>query len=129
MKNFDDYLVIDFIMNDSFVQWASGASIADDEYWTSFPLAHPNKAEVFNQAKEIVLHLQVVPVRNLSHNEVDELIRAVLQKNNLNTPEIDAPKVIRLKWHQNKWFKIAAALLLCMGAMATIYLNQQHVTP
>lgn len=124
MQDFDDCKVIDFILNDSFVQWASGVSMSDDGYWSQYALLNPQKAEVFYQAKAIVNHLKINPVRDLSTEEVNRLVEQVLQKSDL--PTNMPATIIRhdFKWYSSpSLFKIAAATLVGISLLAAALLT------
>lgn len=121
MKKFEDYEVIDFIMDDSFVVWATGKFTRKDDYWSSWCMAYPHKTDVFNQAHEIVRYLKVKPQRNLTSAEVSELITKINEKNKLT--ETSDQRVISLHWYKQKWFKIAASLLL----LITVAISANHL--
>lgn len=74
MKNYFDYDMVDFLLDDSFIEWAKGESLHNQRFWTLWPEKFPHKAEVYQQSLEIASNLKIAPVVGSTHLVLSDLI-------------------------------------------------------
>ncbi|SDS12058.1 FecR family protein [Mucilaginibacter mallensis] len=72
--------VDDFLLDDSFVEWVLGGTPELNSYWDNFLSTKPECEENFSQARSIILSLKIKPVKELSQQQVDELIAGVIAR-------------------------------------------------
>jgi ferric-dicitrate binding protein FerR (iron transport regulator) len=121
------YTIQDFLDDDAFVKWASGAAANDMEtarFWEAFPVAYPAAAENFRQALQFI---QAYRTQDLI--TADDRKAALLSR---ITATIQEQPVIatsgKVKWLR-PWMKIAASLLLvaATGLLALQLLNRRQM--
>lgn len=67
--------MVDFLLDDSFIEWATGESFHNQSFWTLWPEKFPHKAEVYHQSLEIASNLKVAPVVGSTHLVLSDLIQ------------------------------------------------------
>jgi transmembrane sensor len=101
----------DFLNDDSFVQWVLFGK--DDAEWEQFLLTHPSKQIIVNDARRLILELNVIEEKNveeLNQNKVWDKLRTIIDE------EANAAKPELKLWKQPV-FKWAASLMLMVGAV------------
>lgn len=121
MKNYVEYEIVDFLLNDSFVGWATGKSLKENAFWFAWPDTYPEKAEVYYQALEIVSNLHIVPAQDLSEAEISELITKIGQK--AFNADIPAHSEVKKLSFTRTWLQIAASILLISTIGVWAYLK------
>lgn len=125
MKNYVEYEIADFLLNDSFVGWATGESLKENAFWSAWPNTYPEKTEVYYQALEIISSLHIVPSQDLSEDEISELITKIGD----NTFNADGPARGQLKklFIPKNWLQIAASILIIstIGIWAYLKTSEQ----
>ena len=107
MKNYSDYDLVDFLSDDSFVEWATGKSLENQSFWSSWLDTYPHKVEVFHQSLEIASNLKIKPVSGLTHSEQAQMLAQISNKT------IYAGGLNRkINWYQQRWLRVAASILL-----------------
>lgn len=110
MKNYVDYEVVDFLLDDSFINWATGKSFENDDFWTVWPNRYPENAEVYYQALEISSNLRIVPTNELSETEISALVTQIGDKS-FNSVLVNRRKIKKLRFNTS-WLRVAAAALI-----------------
>lgn len=111
MKNYQDFQLDDFLLDESFSRWARQESPPEEwEFWHDWLRQHPEKQEIARQASLIIRGLNVKPHRDIPQQELEEQIRQ-----------------IRLQTHQKRslssqlpnqfvgWVRAAAIVLMVSG--------------
>ena len=120
------YTIQDFLDDDAFVKWASGAAAIDMEtarFWEAFPEAYPAGAENFRQALQFIQAYRTQDITAADRKA--ELLSRI-------TATIQEQRVIattgKVKWLR-PWMKIAASLLLvaATGLLALQLLNRKQM--
>jgi len=120
------YTIQDFLDDDAFVKWASGAAANDMEtarFWEAFPEAYPAGAENFRQALQFIHAYRTQDITAADRKA--ELLSRI-------TATIQEQRVIattgKVKWLR-PWMKIAASLLLVVatGLLALQLLNRKQM--
>lgn len=120
MKDYNNYELVDFLLDDSFVEWASGRSKEDECLWLSWELMYPHKAELFDQALSIVKSINIESARSLTAFEVDILVSNVNKKISLHD-QLPDKSSNRSIWFSSAFLKFAASIILIIGI--TLWLN------
>ncbi len=107
LKNYSDYDLVDFLSDDSFVEWATGKSLENQNFWTLWPGQYPHKAEVYYQSLEIVSNLKIEPISGLTDWELSQLLTQISNK----TIYAGGPDR-KINWYQQRWLRVAASILL-----------------
>lgn len=105
MKNYNQYQLEDFVQDPYFRKWALGTLPTNDSFWDVWLQANPDKHEVLEEAKTLVIALQMkeLPMAELDLQQgIERIFRATTQK-----------KIIPFNSHA--WFRIAAMLAVVSG--------------
>lgn len=121
------YTLQDFLDDDAFVKWATGAMADDTEtarFWEAFPVAYPAGAENFRQALQFIQAYRTQDVVTAEE-------RKALLWSKISTTIQEQPAIAttgKVKWLR-PWMKIAASLLLvaATGLLALQLLNRKQV--
>lgn len=69
----------DFVFSRSFRNWVLRDDAPEAEFWSGWAARNPDKTELINQAKAVIVALQTDP-ESVSSDAVDAEVRKVLQK-------------------------------------------------
>lgn len=110
MKDYYNYSLVNFLLDDSFVDWVK-QNCPEDNVWAAWVKQHPDKEDDVSLAKKMIISLKVRSVRELSASEIHGIADAVNERltNNEHLPVITTRKKVLL---YGRWFKAAAAILL-----------------
>ncbi|SDM21941.1 ferric-dicitrate binding protein FerR, regulates iron transport through sigma-19 [Catalinimonas alkaloidigena] len=118
--DFDHYTREDFIADESFQNWVWQAQPHNVAFWDAWVAAHPEKQATVEAARQWILGLQLRETMP-SEAEIDDsltALRARLAAAPLSTtPMLPTPRPF---WRQHA-LKIAASLLLLLGALAVVW--------
>ena len=105
MNKYNNYSVEDFVMDDYFIQWCISRDKSSDYYWEHWLLKNPEKSEIIDESKRIVISLA-----NLNSFSTDKIENQVWSKisEQVNLKE---EKSTRKKY----WLFSAASILLFIG--------------
>jgi len=120
LKNYTEYEIVDFLLNDSFLEWATGKSLQHNQLWSAWPYTYPEKAEVYYHALEIATNLKIQPHSELTDLEISQLVARISSR----TIDTEIPVIIPgVKWYQQKWLRLAASILLVSGIGLWVYIQ------
>jgi transmembrane sensor len=111
----------DFLMDNSFVEWALGNSATEDDYWKDFLLQHPACEDIFKQACDIIQSFHIKSVNDLTEKDIDLIISHV---NTRIAGRVTTPYVIPIKSKRNNLLRFAAFLIIAV----TVGLVAVHVS-
>src|SRR3954468_14214972 len=80
MNKYSAYKVEDFLLDESFIEWVLNNSEKEAIFWNAWIAAHPASAPVVNLAKKTLLALHIKPARQLTDDEVSQMIGFVEAK-------------------------------------------------
>lgn len=106
------YNTEDFLMDDSFIEWAIGNYSSDAVYWKNFLLLHPESEENFKQALSIAKSVEIKPSPGLSSNEISVMVSSIMHKtstDSLLTTALKNSPII------HKSYRIAAVLIVTLS--------------
>ncbi len=113
MKNYERYQVEDFFQDLYFRQWVQGTLAASDEFWTKWIRENPEKHDIIEQAKALIVAFRVEDSPASPH-EVGTSIQAILAAtNNKGT----------LPFYKRSGFRIAAMLVILLGVAVWLGTN------
>ncbi len=105
MKNYNQYQLEDFVQDSYFRKWALGALPTNDSFWEVWLQANPNKNKMLEEAKVLVIALQMneLPIKELGVKEgTERIFRKTTRK-----------KII--PFYSQTWFRAAAMVVLVSG--------------
>ena len=126
LKDYTSYDLVDFLSDDSFIDWATGRSIDAQKFWLSWPEMYPHKAEVYYQSLEIATSLRIPPNLGLTHAELSQMV-AEIQAKTVNAGGM-ALHTQTIKWYQKRWLNVAASILLVLTIGLLTYFSVNSKT-
>jgi len=118
MKNYQDFNLEDFLLDDSFIRWVNQESAPpEQQFWQDWIDQHPEKSEVIEQARLILSSLGVAENRPISEAEIDRQARLIRLR-------IDQQRPLRNPF--SGWARAAAVLMLVSGLGWAAWLAQGH---
>jgi transmembrane sensor len=113
MKNYNQFHVEDFVQDPYFRQWVLGELPKNDSFWDIWVQANPEKKEVLDEARTLIIALQIEESPLATHEiqyKIEQIFEATTQKR-------------AMPFYQNRWFRAAAMLVLVSSASLWIYRN------
>ena len=116
MKRYLQYRVEDFVWDSAFRQWVLFPTRETDARWQQWQAQHPDKANLIQEAREVVLSLQLREIP-ISEQEINYAVQRTLGRARKtaqpgNETDISTP-IIPL--YRQPWVWLAASLLLFSG--------------
>lgn len=108
MKDYSDYGLEDFLLDDEFREWITLGDSAKTIDWNEISFFYPEKKVTMDKAREIIITL-LENNSTLSHDELELEVSRILhstedQKTGFN------PLLLRLNW-----LSVAASILICLS--------------
>ncbi len=118
--------VEDFLLDDTFVEWVLGNSIELDSYWENFLSKRPECEENLKQASNIILSLKIKPVKDLSQQQIDQLIAGVKSRHQAQqNPEIFVlPKRKLISGNLLRYAAVVTAFICICWLSYDVYKNK-----
>lgn len=108
MKQYKDYEVEDFLLDDEFAQWVrDGFSIVGTQ-WEELLSAYPEKRADLEEARRCILQIQTVST--LTDAELTQETQRILAS---TAPVVKVP--VRSLNSRSTWWQVAAAIVLLTG--------------
>jgi len=120
--------VEDFLLDDTFVEWVLGNSVEQDSYWESFISKRPECEENLKQASNIILSFKIKPSRELSAQQVDDVIMAVKSRYYAQQ-EADVVALPKREFFSRRLLAYAAAIavFIFIGALGFVIYKSNRV--
>ena len=110
MKQYKDYSVDDFLLDDDFLEWVRAGCPSKGSVWSDFLLAYPEKRDDLDEARAFLDYQRSgISLPTLSDQEVNQHIDTVLART-----QPDEVPIRRLNPYA-MWWRVAAAILLLSG--------------
>ena len=120
MTNYTNYEVDDFLHDDFFIDWILKNQPAHQVFWEQWLVENPDRKKIVDQARAIILSIRVNPLKDeLIDAEVNSMISHIRQQ----ALEQDESTVIRPRFYQTAWFRIAATVVLVASAGFLFFKN------
>nr|WP_212005099.1 FecR domain-containing protein [Chitinophaga sp. HK235] len=113
-KDFNDYLMEDFLADEYFIRWVKFPDAATDKFWRQLAVTMPAKAQLMQEAREIIYAL-ALPVINNNEPGKEKVWQSVLTG-------IEQMPVRRMPRYRRFWLA-AASILLLLSLGATWYFS------
>jgi ferric-dicitrate binding protein FerR (iron transport regulator) len=121
--NYTNYEVEDFLRDDFFIDWVLKSQPAHQTFWEQWLAENPGRKKTVDQARAIILAIRVNPLKeDLTDAEVNSMIANIRQQ----VMEQDEPDVIRPRFYQTSWFRVAATVVLVAGAGFLFFRNNNR---
>ena len=108
MKNYKDYDLEDFLLDDSFRLWVSGEDSSLRDLWEGLIREYPEKEIVMQQARDLIL-TWTAHSEGVTDSDLEEQVARILDNTVSKKSRTIAPA-----WSL-KWFSAAAAILVAVG--------------
>ncbi|MCX6217365.1 FecR family protein [Spirosoma sp.] len=120
MKNYQDYQLTDFLLDESFNRWARRESSPEEgAFWQNWLSQYPDKREVVEQARLLITGLRVKPYREITEQELFNQVDQIrLHTNQRRSIGVSIPK--QFGW----WARTAAIVLLVSVIGMSIWVNR-----
>ncbi|AYQ32225.1 FecR family protein [Runella sp. SP2] len=117
MKDYKEYTVTEFVLDDSFRRWVLKNLPTDSSFWEKWVLENPSKNESVTQARAFILKMNQTH-ELLSENELKQAISNLSEARNREEVFVK-PLLNRISW----WKQAAAAVVVLgvLGAFYTVY--------
>lgn len=107
MKNYNNFSVEEFVQDTYFRRWALGQLPLHDTFWENWLQKNPSKIQWVEEAKSLVIALEVKEQNVFTREEINEGIQHILS----DTQNRHQPlRIMRMNW-----LRIAASVILVMG--------------
>jgi ferric-dicitrate binding protein FerR (iron transport regulator) len=122
MEKYKDFQAIDFVQDDYFLKWVknTGEDESIDEYWRDWLLRNPEKREIVEEAKRLILTVEkerqfIIPEQQqrLLWDRIDQSI------DEIKTEELKEKKKRGPVWLS--WYSVAATIALVSIAFAYLF--------
>ena len=120
MKDYHNYTLEDFLLDDQFRTWVIGQDHAGDEIWNEIAIHYPEKVALMYQAKEIIVSL-LGNSAGLTTPELENEVNRIMQTTGKKKIAARSRPLFPFKW-----FSAAASVILCaaIGWKITSDINQ-----
>jgi transmembrane sensor len=106
VKNYSNYSVNDFVLDEFFHSWVTKADDHANSFWSQWLKDHPERKEIVEEARSIVKHL-AFSRHTLCEQDVTLLWNRIKAFDTAQQDIISVPKRA-ISW----WYKVAASLIL-----------------
>ncbi|TDE18184.1 FecR family protein [Dyadobacter psychrotolerans] len=120
MKDYHNYTLEDFLLDDQFRAWIAGQDHAGDEIWNEIAIHYPEKVALMYQAREIILSL-IASNSGLSAPELENEVNRIMQTTGKKEIVAKSRPLFPIKW-----FSAAASVIIftAIGWKITSDINQ-----
>ncbi|NOW94217.1 FecR family protein [Mucilaginibacter sp. SG564] len=113
VTNYTNYEVEDFLHDDFFIDWVLKNQPHHQAFWEQWLAENPGRKKTVDQARAIILAIRVNPLtEELTNAEVNAMATNIYQQ----AIEQYEPAVIKQRFYQTGWFRVAATVILVAGA-------------
>ncbi|QDK81973.1 DUF4974 domain-containing protein [Spirosoma sp. KCTC 42546] len=123
MKNYQDFQLDDFLLDESFNRWARQESPPEEwKFWQDWLHRHPDKQEIAQQARLLIVGLDVKPYRDISEEEVQNQVYQIRAQTHQRRT-LGSPSTSQFMW----WARVAAMLVLTAGLGWSVWVFRKPV--
>ncbi|MEO6685183.1 MAG: FecR family protein [Dyadobacter sp.] len=120
MNDYKNYGTEDLVWDTFFRQWVLSPTRETDTTWKEWLSENPEMSEKINQARQVVLSLQVREPE-ISNQEIDEIVKETIGRSKpVFSDENSKPETRVIPFYGKLWFKMAASFtfLVLIGLLA-----------
>jgi transmembrane sensor len=126
MNDYASYTTDDLVFDDSFRRWVRQQANSDEQrFWTQHQHTHPEQAASIEQARQVILALNV-PEPTFTDADVAKLLAQVHQQMH-NVPA--AAQVRPLVWYRRPVWRVAASVMIAIGLGWFVYSQKSLFAP
>ncbi|CCH54395.1 anti-FecI sigma factor, FecR [Fibrisoma limi BUZ 3] len=115
MTDYSTYTADDFVFDDSFRRWVRGsATLAEQAFWESYGIDHPEQAAILAQARQVVQALRANEPE-LSDAEVVATIQRTIERMEEVQPDVPVRPLPVRRWYQHPAVRVAAVLVVMLS--------------
>jgi len=123
VTNYTNYEVEDFLHDDFFIDWVLKDQPEQQVFWEQWLVENPDRKKVIDQARAIILSIRVNPLKDeLTDVEVNSIVTNIQQQ----ALEQNESAVIRPRFYQTAWFRVAATVVLVASAGFLFFKNNNR---
>lgn len=122
MDRYRDFSLGEFVWDKSFRNWVLSPTREDDETWQSWLAANPDRHEIVDRARQMVLSIRPANAP-LSHPEKRKAMERIVERLEVRSPE--NTESVHLPWYAGRAVRIAAMLVLLAGLGWISWLRHQ----
>ena len=115
MDQYTNFSVEDFVWDHFFRQWVLAPTRESDAAWNKWISQNPQNSFLVEQAKQIVLSLQIKQPE-LSNQEIDDVVKKTISRINKPLPNRERAESETLDFYKTLTFQIAASVILLIVA-------------
>jgi transmembrane sensor len=125
MDRYRDFSLGEFVWDKSFRDWVLNPTREDDETWQNWLVAHPEKREMIERARQLVVSVRPTNA-SLSIPEKRKAVERIVEKLETGTPE--NIERVHSPWYAGRAVRVAAMLVLLAGLGWIFWLRHQPKT-
>ncbi|GGB96890.1 FecR family protein [Dyadobacter sediminis] len=122
MKNYENYKLEDFLLDERFRIWAVQPEPASDDFWTELGKHYPDKRMAMQQARELLLTWNQTG-SELTEGDLEKQVTRIL-----HSTETSSNRAYAFKFTQT-WISIAALFIILIGLGWTVSRKMQYKQP
>ncbi len=123
MDRYRDFSLGEFVWDKSFRNWVLNPTREDDETWQNWLAAHPEKREMVERARQLVLSIRPANA-SLSNPEKRKAVERIVER--LEAGNLDRFEEGYSPWYAGRAVRIAAMLVLLAGFAWLFWLRHQQ---
>lgn len=112
MDRYRDFSLGEFLWDKSFRNWVLNPTREDDETWQNWLAANPDKHEMIERARQMVLSIRPANAA-LPQPEKRKAVERIVER--LEARHHSGEYTAESSWHANRWLRIAAMAILLAG--------------
>jgi transmembrane sensor len=121
MKDYKNYNLEDFLLDDSFKNWVLGKDISASTRWENIGDQYPEKQVVISQARDLIL-TWTRQQSALTQNEIESQITRILKSTGSKKTALNTG----IRW---KWWSAAASMVLALGFGWKVWQSSKGAKP
>lgn len=123
MDRYHDFSLGEFVWDKSFRNWVLNPTREDDETWQNWLAAHPDKREMVERARQLVLSIRPANA-SLSNPEKRKAVERIVER--LEARNLDRSEEGHSPWYAGGVVRIAAMMVLLAGFGWLFWLRHQQ---
>ena len=125
MDRYRDFSLGEFVWDKSFRNWVLNPTREDDETWQTWLAANPDKHEMVDRARQLVL--SIVPANaKLPQREKRKAVERIVER--LETRALDTTERYPIPWYTGRAARVADMIVLLAGLGWIFWLRHQERT-
>ncbi|MEA5257998.1 FecR family protein [Arcicella aquatica] len=120
MKDYQNFEIEDFLLDENFVQWVKSPNAENKIFWEQWIVSNPAKASTAMEAKDIIKAIKVKPFKEISSSKVESHVQDIMEE--IHQIKVQENEVTNNTVYSfSRWIKIAAVLAVAIGISWVFY--------